>query len=115
MEIEQLEIRDYLSKTPPLDKISSATLNEITLALEINYVQREGIILDYGDVNDTLFLIRTGAVKIVDNHDKLTGEYDSGDWFGYRSLLEKGHVKLKVIATEDCLLYEKGNQIKRKF
>ncbi|RTZ61598.1 MAG: cyclic nucleotide-binding/CBS domain-containing protein, partial [Gammaproteobacteria bacterium] len=66
MEIEQLEIRDYLAQISPLDKLDGETLDQIALALEIAYVRRGGEILKVGEKNHWLYLVRTGAAEIVD-------------------------------------------------
>ena len=40
MEIEQLEIREYLETCAPLDKLTEECLNEIVGTLEISYLRR---------------------------------------------------------------------------
>lgn len=105
MEIEQLEIRDYLAHTSPLDKLDSKTLDKISLALEITYVRRGGDILTVGETNHWLYLVRTGAAEVVDSSGNLVDQADEGEWFGYRSVFRGGEVTLGVKALEDCLLY----------
>ena len=40
MEIEQLAIRDFLAHCNPLQNLSPQQLNELTMALEIQYFRR---------------------------------------------------------------------------
>jgi len=105
MEIEQLEIRDYLKQISPLDKLDGASLDEITTALEISYIRRGGDILKVGETNSWLYLVRTGAVEVVDSSGDLVDQADEGEWFGYRSVFHGGEVTLGVKALEDSLLY----------
>lgn len=105
MEIEQLEIRDYLSQCPPLDRLDAATLDRVVRSLEISYARKGNTILKSGEENDFLYLIRTGAVEVLDENGVLTTQLSEGDWFGYRSILRGGRIKLSVNALEDSLLY----------
>ena len=105
MEIEQLEIRDYLSQCSPLDKLSAESLDAVTHALEITYIRRNKELLTIGNTNHTLYLIRSGALAVFDKDNVLQGQYAEGDWAGYRSLLSNGTISMSVRAMEDSLLY----------
>jgi CBS domain-containing protein len=105
MEIEQLEIRDFLSQCSPLNKLDSATVDRITHSLEIAYQRRGDTILKPGDRNHYLYLIRSGAVEILDGYDKPYSHLEAGDWFGYRSILRGGKIEMRAKAIEDSLLY----------
>ncbi len=105
MEIEQLEIRDFLARCPPLDRLDAAGLERLLDALEISYVRRGSTILRIGEQNHLLYLIRTGAIEVSDAHGQLIGRHSEGEWFGYRSALRGGEITLTVSAIEDSLLY----------
>jgi len=105
MEVEQLEIRDYLAKCAPLKELPAETLNEVTMALEIQYVRRGAAVLNIGERNDRLLLIRSGAVEVLAADGSLYGRFSEGEWVGYRSLLRGGPVSLTVSAIEDTLFY----------
>jgi CBS domain-containing protein len=105
MEIEQLEIRDYLSQCPPLHRLDSAILDRVVVALEISYARKGKTILQTGAENEYLYLIRTGAVEVLDAEGGLNAQLSEGDWFGYRSILRGGLINQSVNALEDCLLY----------
>ena len=106
MEIEQLEIRDYLSRCAPLDKLDEKCLNQITSQLEISYARRGSQIMKPGDINRSLYLIRSGAVEIRTADDELYDQLGEESWFGFRALFRGGDVILSVTAIEDTLLYQ---------
>lgn len=106
MEVEQLEIRDYLSQCVPLTELSDQWLDEMTQNLEIEYMRRDTPIHTIGETNNTLRLIRKGAVEATKPDGVLHGRFVDGDWVGYRSLLAEGtKVSLNVKTIEDTLFY----------
>jgi CBS domain-containing protein len=105
MEIEQLEIRDYLGRCAPLDKLDEECLDQITSQLKISYVRRGSQILKPGDINRSLYLIRSGAVEIRTADDELYDQLGEESWFGFRSLFRGGDVVLSATAIEDTMLY----------
>jgi len=105
MEIEQLEIRDYIAQCAPLNKLPDDELNRVVHALEISYSRSGEELLSLGESNHTLFLIRSGALAVTDGEGNIRGQYGEGDWVGYRSLLNDGEVTLAISAVEDTLLY----------
>jgi len=105
MEIEQLEIREYLETCAPLDNLSENTLNEIVESLEITYLRRDKVLLNPGDDNQSLYLIRTGALEVYDTEGNICAQLSERDWAGHRSTMLSGIVTRKVIAIEDSLLY----------
>lgn len=46
MEIEKLEIYDFLKKCHPLDKLSEAQLTELAQSIEISYFRRSQEVLN---------------------------------------------------------------------
>lgn len=105
MEIEQLEIRDFLSQCSPLNKLDEGVLDKVVNSLEISYQRRGSEILKLGDTNNWLFLVRTGAVEIFGEDGNRYSHLEAGDWFGYRSLLHDGQITMQAKAIEDTLLY----------
>ncbi len=105
MEIEQFEVRDYLSRCAPLDKLDTEVLDQISSSLEVSSVRRGSQILKPGDINRSLYLIRSGAVEIRTVDDELHDRLGEESWFGFRSLFRGGGVILSATAIEDTLLY----------
>ncbi|MEZ5454055.1 MAG: putative nucleotidyltransferase substrate binding domain-containing protein [Thiothrix sp.] len=105
MEVEQLEIRDYLAKCPPLTELPLDCLNEVTMGLEIEYARRGTEVLKIGERNERVLLIRSGAVEVLLENGQLYGRFSEGDWVGYRSIIRGGAVSMAVKAIEDTLFY----------
>jgi CBS domain-containing protein len=105
MEIEQKEIRDFLATCAPLDRLDADVLDRLLAELEITYFRRGEKVLKAGDHNNSLYLIRKGAVEVVSPDGQLIGRFSEGEWFGYRSVLRGGTVTLSVSLLEDSLLY----------
>ncbi len=105
MEIEQLEIRDYLAQSPPLNRLDDAALDRLVASLEISYARKGKAVLVAGEENRYLYLIRTGAVEVLDETGALFAQLSEGDWFGYRSILRGGRISLSINALEDSLFY----------
>ncbi|MDH5392401.1 MAG: DUF294 nucleotidyltransferase-like domain-containing protein [Gammaproteobacteria bacterium] len=105
MEIEQLEIADYLSQCAPLNKLQSDELSQLVHSLEISYSRKGERLLTVADNNFTVFLIRSGALAVYDDEQQLCGQYSAGEWVGYKSALSDGEVTMSVVAAEDSLLY----------
>jgi CBS domain-containing protein len=105
MEVEQLEIRDYLATCPPLTELPADALNEVTMALQVQYARRDSDVLKVGQSNDVVFLIRSGAVEVLLENGTMYGRFSEGEWVGYRSVMRGGKVGMDVRAIEDTLFY----------
>lgn len=105
MEIEQLEIRDYLKKCAPLNTLDDNSLDQILHSLEISYLRRGNTLLQPGDANRSLYLIRTGALEVCNADGTLCIQLSEGEWVGHRSAMQDGIVTTQVKALEDSLLY----------
>ncbi|MDH5484518.1 MAG: DUF294 nucleotidyltransferase-like domain-containing protein [Gammaproteobacteria bacterium] len=105
MEIEQLEIHDYLGQCPPLDKLTDKQLDALVNQIEISYVRRGVELLKLGEINSFVYLIRSGAMSVYDADGQLQGEFAESSWLGYRSVLRGGLVTMPIRALEDSLLY----------
>ncbi len=105
MEIELLEIRDFLQRSAPLEDLSNSDLDEVTQALEISYIRRGEVAKQLGDQNEELFLLRTGAMEARSKKGKMQDRLDQHNWFGYTAILGNGLMRRTVVAIEDCLVY----------
>lgn len=105
MEVEQLELRTYLAKCPPLDKLTASELDALVAQIEISYERQNTEVLSPGSKNKWLYLVRTGAVQVFSPTGQLYSQVQEGQWFGYRSLQTGGNVTQKIVTIEDSLLY----------
>ncbi|OQX00563.1 MAG: nucleotidyltransferase [Thiothrix lacustris] len=105
MDVEQLAIRDYLAKCPPLIELPAAELDALAQAIVIQRVPQGDDVLIIGAENSVAFLIRAGAVDVLLESGDWYGRFGDGDWVGYRSVMRGGKVSMTVRAIEDTLLY----------
>jgi CBS domain-containing protein len=105
MDIELIEIRDFLAAHDPFGELPAAELDKLPSALELSYVRRDTLIFPAGVENPYLYIIRSGAVEISDENGLLLSRRGEGDTFGARSLL-RGHTRYNVRTIEDTLLYK---------
>ncbi|MCG8427154.1 MAG: DUF294 nucleotidyltransferase-like domain-containing protein [Chromatiales bacterium] len=105
MDIELLEIRDFLVAHHPFDQLPEDALNALPAKLQIRYFRRDASIPENGDLESELYLIRTGAVELHDGED-LLARLGEGDVFGYRTAAVEGAGDHNVSAIEDTLVYQ---------
>lgn len=111
LEIEDLEMRDFLSVCPPLRELKAEDLDALTRATEVSYARRNSTIIALDSVNHFFFLVRSGAVEILTPEGKIHSHVCEGEWFGYRSSMTGGTVMMAVEALEDTLLYQIPSEI----
>ncbi len=106
MEVELLEIRDFLASHHPFDQLSKESLNSSLGDIEIRYLRR-GTDIDSDDgLLDSLYLIRTGAVELHNNYDELLARLAEGDMFGYRASHREEYENIRGVVIEDTLVYQ---------
>lgn len=106
MDVELLEIRDFLASHHPFDQIPDAALSELPTKLEVRYFRRESAVPDTGSLADHLYIIRTGAIELRGPKDELLARLGEGDLFGYRASQQEQATEYRGIAMEDTLLYQ---------
>ncbi|MBS9778007.1 MAG: cyclic nucleotide-binding/CBS domain-containing protein [Gammaproteobacteria bacterium] len=105
MHVEQLEIIDFLSTCQPFEKIPKSSILELVKKAETLYRRKDQIILNAGEANDKIFLIRKGAVVRKDLNQKIEIHLDAGSWFGQSAMFQKNIMQSTIQTVEDCLLY----------
>ncbi len=106
MEVELLEIRDFLASHHPFDQLTIEALNEVLGDIEIRYLRRGTDIRNDGGLMDSLYLVRTGAVELQDQESDLLARLAEGDMFGYRASHREGQDDIYGKVIEDCLVYQ---------
>ncbi|MBB4212271.1 CBS domain-containing protein [Rhodothalassium salexigens DSM 2132] len=104
MDVELLEVHDFLAQHRPFDALPGERLRAIARVLRLRYERKGALILDAGARNDTFFMVRSGAVEVREGGTDLTSRLVEGEYFGYRSLLRDGVTRNSVRALEDTLL-----------
>jgi len=111
MEVESLEIFQYLASCEPISKLDQSVQKEIALSVTISYAKRGTVILSPGNKNDSLFLIRSGAVERSEKNGTVIARFAEKDFFGQASLQRNGEIRRNVTAIEDTLLYQIPGQL----
>ena len=105
MEVEQLEIRDFLAAHAPFDRIDAERLDRVTASIEIRYIRAGRDIITLGQTITELAMIRSGAVEIQRRDGSLYNRLGPGELFGQLSLMTARPARFPVRALEDTLLY----------
>lgn len=111
MDVELTAIRDFLSSCAPFDELPPAPLNRLPGTLSQRYHRRGSVIIEAGTHNDTLHIIRSGAVEVCDRDGTLLEARDRGDCFGYSSLISPGPSQYRTSAAADTLVLEMPRQV----
>ncbi|RKF20246.1 cyclic nucleotide-binding/CBS domain-containing protein [Alginatibacterium sediminis] len=105
MEVELLEIRNFIFQYPPFDQLPEEALIEVAKNVEISYYRADSMIIEAGDKIHDLFMIRSGVVEIYRRTGELYNRLDQGGLFGQMGLLTNNKVRFPVKSVNDTLLY----------
>lgn len=111
MEVELVEVREFLARCAPFDELPAAVLDRLPSRLTQRYHRRGSVIVDAGQSNDTLHIIRSGAVEICDPEGTLLDTRDEGDCFGYSTLAHRGPSRYRMDAVADTLMLEMSREV----
>lgn len=111
MEIESLEIFQYLSSCDPISKLEVDIQKKIALNIQIIYFKRGQTILKPGEINQWLYIIRSGAVARNESSGSVVAKFSEKDFFGQASLQRAGKIERQVKAIEDTLLYRISDKL----
>ena len=104
MEIELIEIRDFIMAHPPFDVLDKTALNKITNALTIKYMRRGSLFSELNETDKYLSIIRTGAIEFRDKDNQLHDKLAEGDIYYVED--EKENIKKQqAVSVEDTILY----------
>jgi CBS domain-containing protein len=105
MEIELIEIRDFLARCPPFDMLPEERLNLLPKSVEIRYLRRERAFPPTDAEGAYLYLVRSGAIDLLDDEGDLVEKLDAGGVYIVPcQLLDLGRAT-RGVAVEDSLLY----------
>ena len=111
MDVELVEVRDFLARCAPFEDLPASVLDRLPARLTQRYHRRGSVIVDVGQSNSILHIIRSGAVEICDRDGNLVDTRDVGDCFGYSSLAHCGPVRYRMEAAADTLLLEMPGEV----
>ena len=104
MTVELDEVRDFLAASDPFAQLPTNELSGLPRHMSMRYVRRGDTIISAGQPNDMLFIIRSGAVDVLDGEGTLLDRRDAGRSFGFSTLMGNNTCRYSMIAVEDTLL-----------
>ncbi|GAB7220201.1 putative nucleotidyltransferase substrate binding domain-containing protein [Vibrio comitans] len=105
MEVELLEIKQFLAQYPPFSDLPDEMLSQVAFETEISYIRKGEVVVSLGEAICDFFVVRSGVVEISKRNGSLFNRLDEGAVFGQLALLSNGKVMFPATAIEDCLLY----------
>ncbi len=102
MEVELIEIRQFLAQRNPFSYLSAELLDELPKDIEIRYLRRGSA---FPPVDGFLYIVRSGAVEIFDDDDELCEKLAEGDTYSVSCQLVNLSQCNRGEAAEDTLLY----------
>jgi CBS domain-containing protein len=99
------DVERFLAATPPFDRLDPPLRQRAAAAIEAIYRRTGTVLLEIGDSNEMLYVIRRGAVEAHDRHGNLIDRYGEGESFGVQSLLTGKPVRFRITMIEDGLIW----------
>ncbi len=105
MEIEQIEILEFLKRHSPFQELPAEQLQQVALSIDIGYFKAGSDILRFNEPLHALHLVRSGAVETFRRNGDLYNRLSEGGIFAEQGLLRGGKVRFPASALEDTLIY----------
>ena len=78
MDVELSEVRDFLARHAPFDVLPEEVLDGIPRQCTLRYARRGTVVLEVGQQGKGLYVVRSGAVDVVDESGTLIERVDTG-------------------------------------
>lgn len=106
MDIELIEIQEFLASHPPFDQLPEAALARLPKRLTVRYFRRGSEFPPSREdgAAPTLFILRRGAIELRDANDELLGKLAEGDLCDLQCRPEGSETYVGT-AAEDTLVY----------
>ncbi|MBU2864630.1 CBS domain-containing protein [Reinekea forsetii] len=98
------DITDFLAQTLPISALTEASQLALAKQLTIAYFPKRNT--KPIPIEKNVYLVRSGAFEIVDEHKKLVDRLGEGEFFGVSSFLNDNNPNHQVYAIEDSLVYQ---------
>ncbi|HRP95012.1 MAG TPA: DUF294 nucleotidyltransferase-like domain-containing protein [Rhodocyclaceae bacterium] len=105
MQVEQLEILDFLRRYPPFAELPEETLERVAASVDVRYFKAGTRIIEFGEQAQYWYVVRSGAVEVFRRNGTLYNRLTEGGYFGEFGLLRNKRVRFPAAALEDTLLY----------
>ncbi len=104
MDVELAEVRDFLALHAPFDSLPKGVLDGLPAKLTSRYYRRGSVLVTAGQENREMFVLRSGAIDIIDTHGSLVERSEVGTCFGMSSVISGGVSKFTMTSHEDSLV-----------
>ncbi|MBC2681829.1 DUF294 nucleotidyltransferase-like domain-containing protein [Corynebacterium anserum] len=104
MNVELDEVYRFLGDIAPFQSFDEATLSSLPSKFVMRYVRRGETLVNCGDPNDYLYVLRSGAVDVLDDDGLLLDRRESGRSFAYSTLVGENRSNYTFVAVEDSLV-----------
>ncbi|MEH0146735.1 DUF294 nucleotidyltransferase-like domain-containing protein [Corynebacterium sp. Q4381] len=104
MSVELDEVYRFIAAHEPFTHLPDDTLRALPAKMGITYVRRGDAVVSPGERNDSLYIIRSGAVDIVGDNNTLLDRRGEGLNFGYSTLVGEPESRYLMQAVEDSVL-----------
>lgn len=104
MRVEIEAVRDFLTGVEPFGRVDDATLSTLALAVTMTYWPKGQVVIKHGQRGEALYIIRSGAVDILDPQGVLLDRRDAGRTVGYTCILGEPEFRYEAVTVEDTLL-----------
>ncbi|MEJ2256034.1 MAG: putative nucleotidyltransferase substrate binding domain-containing protein [Woeseiaceae bacterium] len=99
------DIAQFLKGLPGFDHLDDAAITTCAKSIDIAYYRQGDDILTIGTDNQSLHIIRSGAVELLNENDELVTRLAEGECFGFPSLMRNTPARNHSVALEDSLIY----------
>jgi CBS domain-containing protein len=99
------DVLEFLRAQAPFSALPEAALVACAGELEAIYRRRGEVVLDLGVGNDSLPIIRKGAVEVSDDQGRLVLRLAEGDSFAFNALLTGEPTRFRYTLLEDALIW----------
>ncbi len=105
MDVELIEIREFLASHPPFDQLPAEVLERLPKELTIRYLRRGSAFPPGDEAPQGLYVIRKGAVDLRDADETLVTKLGEGDLYTASCLSDDPERQLQAVVVEDSLFY----------
>ncbi|MBD3669429.1 MAG: cyclic nucleotide-binding/CBS domain-containing protein [Gammaproteobacteria bacterium] len=105
MDVELLEIRDFLAQQTPFSLLTEEQLDPLPKQMAIRYLRRGSPFPPNEVEKEYLYLLRQGAVEIRGDGHELIDQYAEGDLYSARCQLDHPEREMTGLTLEDTLVY----------
>ncbi len=105
MEVELIEIREFLAQLSPFDRLPGEVLDRLPRELSVRYLRR-GTPFPPADTDGAyLYIVRMGAIELRDPDGELLDKVGEGELYRAACVPEEDGLPTDGRAAEDTLLY----------